>query len=145
MEWKLQPQKVKVLYLKSLNSGDNTQVLRGTRNLVGIREDHLIRLNTTYRPIAHSRVTERWKEPLLGELNSTWNRVLTIRRRPMIPQGIMVDCVPLEWWTGELLFMASLNPFGVQAQRKRVRMARFSHKEQTRNRSDLSMSKMKRE
>jgi hypothetical protein len=35
------------------------QVLRDTRNPVGIWEDHLLRLNTPWRPIADSTVRER--------------------------------------------------------------------------------------
>ncbi len=35
------------------------QVLRDTRNPVGIGEDHLLRLNTPWRPIADSTVRER--------------------------------------------------------------------------------------
>ncbi len=38
---------------------DGAQVPRGTRNPVGIGEDHLLRLNTPWRPIAESTVRER--------------------------------------------------------------------------------------
>ena len=43
-----------------------SKVPRDTWNLVGSREDHLPRLNTTQWPIAYSTVKERWKEPREG-------------------------------------------------------------------------------
>ena len=54
MVWKGRPKRVKVPYSK-LNADSETipQVLRDTRNPVGIREDHLLRLNTTWRPIVN--------------------------------------------------------------------------------------------
>jgi hypothetical protein len=42
-----------------LTVGAGTQVPRDTRNPVGIWEDHLLRLNTPWRPIAMSTVRER--------------------------------------------------------------------------------------
>ena len=64
-----------------------------TWNPVGMRGDHPPSLNTTWWPIAHSTVKERWKEPREGserepetlclqavEPPYEWNRVLFVER-----------------------------------------------------------------
>ena len=53
-----------------------------TRNPGRICRDHPARLNTLERPIAHSTVRERWKEPRTGEWNRTWNQLPTSGQSP---------------------------------------------------------------
>ena len=53
------------------------------------------------------------------------------------------DGVPFAEWTGELLCTARLSPSGAEPKRKRVRNARLSRAEQTRNLSDLHMARPK--
>ncbi len=52
--WNSQPKRVIAPYAKgAVPPYSNTQVPRDTRNPVGIREDHLPRLNTSRRPIVN--------------------------------------------------------------------------------------------
>lgn len=51
--WNGRPEKVTALYPKRSRLRDEPRVPRDTRNPVGIREDPLPRLNTTWRPIVN--------------------------------------------------------------------------------------------
>lgn len=52
--WEGRPETVRARYPKRAHEGGNRpRVLRDTRNPVGIREDHLLRLNTPWRPIVN--------------------------------------------------------------------------------------------
>jgi hypothetical protein len=51
--WNGPPERVRVPYPKRRELRDGPQVPRDTRNPVGIREDHLPRLNTPWRPIVN--------------------------------------------------------------------------------------------
>ena len=50
--WNAAPKGVKAPYAKGRTEGPVSRVPRGTWNPVGSREDHLPRLNTSWRPIA---------------------------------------------------------------------------------------------
>ena len=102
--------KAQSLNLDSMPFG--SQVVWGTWNPVWIRQDHLVRLNTPRSPIAKSTARERWKEPLFGEWNRTWNRILTIGRRMNTS-----DCMPVEEWSGDLRKVAGLR-FFIEAKAK---------------------------
>ena len=54
-----------------------TRVPRDTWNLVGSREDHLPRLNTTWWPIVKQYREGKVKRTPGGEWNRTWNPALT--------------------------------------------------------------------
>ena len=52
--WKVRPERVIAPYVKKISTMQtNTRVQRDTWNPVGICEDHLVRLNTTQRPIVN--------------------------------------------------------------------------------------------
>ena len=55
-----------------------------------------------FTPIAYSTVRERWKVPLEGEWNSSWNLKLTRERESSD------DRVPIVEWANELLVVARL-------------------------------------
>ena len=62
---------------KSHNDQFCTRVPRDTWNLVGSREDHLPRLNTTWWPIVKQYREGKVKRTPGGEWNRTWNHVPT--------------------------------------------------------------------
>ena len=62
---------------KSYNEQFCTRVPRDTWNLVGSREDHLPRLNTTWWPIVEQYREGKVKRTPGGEWNRTWNHVPT--------------------------------------------------------------------
>ena len=63
--------------MKTWNSKFWSRVPRDTWNLVGSREDHLPRLNTTRWPIAKKYREGKVKRTPGGEWNRTWNRMPT--------------------------------------------------------------------
>ena len=64
LAWKGRPKRVTVPYMKASRlTRIGTQVPQGTGNPVGIREDHLPRLNTTRQPIV-----DKYRE---GKVKST--------------------------------------------------------------------------
>ena len=66
--WKGLPKMVIAQYVKDKDlSGMVSQVLRGTRNPVGIRPDHWVRLNTKTGPIVHKYREGKLKRTPGGE------------------------------------------------------------------------------
>ena len=98
-----------------------SRVPRDTWNLVGSREDHLPRLNTTWWPIVKQYREGKVKRTPGGEWNRTWNHMPTRSQSPLKGDG-----VPFVEWTGELLYGARLSRIcGAEAKAslKRARVA----------------------
>jgi len=82
--WESRPKKVTALFPKPRTPLRVSWVAPDTWNPVWIHADHCVRLNTRCRPIVKSTARERWKAPLLGEWNRTWNLWLTSGRSPRV-------------------------------------------------------------
>ena len=63
--WKGTPKRVKASYTKFQDTLEESQVLRDTRNLAGIRADHGPRLNTPPNPIVHKYREGKLKRTLV--------------------------------------------------------------------------------
>ena len=97
-----------------------SRVRRDTRNPVGIREDHLVRLNTTMWPIEYSTVRERWKEPREGSEKEPETVCLQADKAPH-----ECDVVLFVERAGELRCVARLSDKVTEPKRERVLSARL--------------------